>query len=424
MDEKMTNKTTDREIYIWRWLLGVLLALIIVYPFLFLGIGELLLLFCGDLQLKELYTFGLPLNEFMTPWIALWGVLGAAFNIWFMQRRVAVMEKQREDQHKLSLEQKRQFDTQIEKQNEQIEIQQKQQRDARFASGVELLGNTNESTRIGGAYNLYFLANEFEKEYRRPVCEILCAHVRSITSKNKYRKDYKDKPSNEILTILNFLFVIDKNDELIFNDCYKNLDGVYLSGADLSLFSTLNMVSFVNSTLDNVKFIGATLKDVLLTKASLSYADFSATKLINVQFTNTTLSDVKFSGAILSEVSFEYATLGNVKFTKLAKLDKVKFMNATLYDSCFTPAILEKVNFSDATLHHINFCGSNLSIVQYRSAIFSLEGVFNQTNLRKVDFSGAKFECDMYFEGTFLENRSHEEITSEGRSLELTTPKE
>jgi hypothetical protein len=69
-----------------------------------------------------------------------------------------------------------------------ITLQERQQRDARFAQGVELLGNPHESTRIGGAYNLYFLARDFE-ELRPAVCEILCAHLRTIAHKSKFETD-------------------------------------------------------------------------------------------------------------------------------------------------------------------------------------------------------------------------------------------
>jgi hypothetical protein len=89
--------------------------------------------------------------------------------------------------------------------NKRITQQEKQGRDARFAAGVELLGNPHESTRIGGAYNLYFLARDFE-EYRAPVCEILCAHIRTVTGAKEYRDKYAEKPSNEVQTIISLLF--------------------------------------------------------------------------------------------------------------------------------------------------------------------------------------------------------------------------
>ena len=77
-----------------------------------------------------------------------------------------------------------QVQLQITKQEKQIQVQQeqfeKQFRNTRFSSGVELLGSPNESARIGGAYNLYCLANEYPNEYLNLVCEILCAHEQSL----------------------------------------------------------------------------------------------------------------------------------------------------------------------------------------------------------------------------------------------------
>ena len=95
-------------------------------------------------------------------------------------------------------------------QDEQIKIQKeqfvKQLGDTRFSSGVELLGNPNESARIGGAYYLFFLAREFPDEYLNPVCEILCSHIRTITCSEEYQKKYENIPSNEIQTIIDLLF--------------------------------------------------------------------------------------------------------------------------------------------------------------------------------------------------------------------------
>lgn len=157
-----------------RWW-GVII--VYLYPFLCLGANGLF-----GWNTGELFTFGLDLKDFMTTWVALGGVIAVVIGIFQTQKRIT---KQGE-----------QFEEQIKKQNEQIDLQRKQQRDARFASGDELLGNLHESTRIGGAYSLYYLARD-NKEYRTNVCEILCTHLRCIANKMKFQGE--EIPENRTL---------------------------------------------------------------------------------------------------------------------------------------------------------------------------------------------------------------------------------
>jgi hypothetical protein len=128
----------------------------------------------------KLITFGIDnLKDFYTVWIALFGSVAVAFGIYQTNKRIS--------------------------------RQKKQLRDSRFSTGVDLLGNASESARTGGAYNLYFLACEFPEQYKESVVEILCAHIRTITSTPEYQQNFKDKPSNEIQTILNLLSHADEN---------------------------------------------------------------------------------------------------------------------------------------------------------------------------------------------------------------------
>jgi hypothetical protein len=208
------------KIVLWCGLIAIFL-----YPFL-----GLLIHHWSGWSVGPLYTFGLELKDFMTVWIAFCGVVGVVANFFLTRRRME--------------EQQKQFDKQIGKQNEQIELQQKQQRDARFASGVELLGNPHESTRIGGVYNLYFLARDF-KEYRTPVCEILCAHLRSIAHNSKFETDEQRTkyPRNEVQSLIDiFLWRID------------------ISKTEKEFAPTLNKVKFFKATLTEVDFEGTLLE--------------------------------------------------------------------------------------------------------------------------------------------------------------------
>jgi hypothetical protein len=265
-------------------------------------------------------------------------------------------------------EQQKQFDAQIEKQNSQIEIQHQQLLDARFASGVELLGNPHESARIGGAYNLYFLARD-NKGYRKTVCEILCAHIRTITSDTNYQEKYKDKPSNEIDSIIYLLFhkrEFNVSEEeihgSIFMDKSKFLSKAYLCGAN-----------FMTTKLDGVH----------LMSAKLNYAHFTLAELQGVRFGSAELKNSFFGHSKLNDVDFIGAQLGHADFHDVKEMRKVDFRVATL----------ENANFQSG-------------------------------KMIEVDFSGAVLNDKTNFAGTRLADHSYEEIVREGRSLELTANQE
>lgn len=364
---------------IWKYKWWIAGFLVFLYPFYFQLISKI-----TGLNLGELYTFGLPLNEFMTVWIALGGIIGVVFNITLMQKR-------------------------INKTDDQIQIQQKQLRDNRFSSGVELLGNSNESARIGGAYNLYFLANEYPDEYLNPVCEILCAHIRTITSDKDYQEKYKEKPSNEIHTILkHLLFRKNKSDKLIFDGCKKNLTEVFLCGIDFRN-NTLSNVYFWNATLNNVYFDNAILNNIDFQFAELNRVYFISAKLNNASFSFISeLSDARFDNAELDNVDFDGTVLSVVSFGG-AKLNGVRFVSATLNGVHFSKIIeSNNVNFGAARLRKVFFVGAEISDVCFGGAELS-DVCFSFARLSRYDFSS-----------TSLEDYSIEEITQKGRSLELT----
>jgi len=401
-----------------KWLITFFLIVITIsYPFLLLFLNWL-----TGKSIGELYTFGLSLKDFLTPWIAFWALIGAAINVWFMQRRVSLMEKQRTDQQirwekqdieqeKSRLEQQSQFKEQIENQNTQIQIQQKQRRDARFSSGVELLGNPNESARIGGAYNLYFLASEFPDDYLNPVCEILCAHVRTITSDKAYQETFTSKPSNEIQTIVNLLFDKGSKEETIFNDCTKNLASTFLCGSN-----------FNRKIISNVLFFDALLNSVDFSESRLKNIKFNYATFIHTTFNVSQLNNVRFSSSILNNVMFNDSELINVEFTNQVSLSNVTFIDSKLNGTVFYGK-LENVSFMGVKFNNIGhddvcFMGV-LSNVDFRKA--HLEYVdFSYSVFENVDFSGSLLNCTD-FTGTLLEKHIHT-VTNKGRSLVLTKP--
>ena len=268
----------------------------------------------------ELYTYGLEVRDFMIIWVAVGAIIGVVFNIRLTQDRIMGQEillNRQEDQFVQRIElQYKQFKEQTDKQNKQIQILAKQSRDNRFSSGVELLGNTNESARIGAAFTLYFLANEFN-EYRKLTCEILCAHIRTVTNKQEYKIHYTDRLSNEIQTILDLLFKEEYGS--IFDSYHKNLAGAICYGANFA-DGILNNVNFKFVTLNNANFSNAKLGDV----------DFKDAKLSNVNFESAKLSNINFFRATLSNVSFERVAFNHTLFSFAKFKDKIDFTGTSL----------------------------------------------------------------------------------------------
>ena len=266
-------------------------------------------------KIGELYTFGLPMNEFMFVWIALGGIIGVVSIVKETQKRILLQEQQQESQR-----------VQFEKQNEK---QDKQLLDNRFSSCVELLGNPKESARIGCAYNLYFLADECPDDFLNPICEILCAHVRTITNEKPYLEKYGEKPSNEVQTILNLLFQKDKQNNLIFDECFKNFEGAFLGGAVLN-GATLSNVNFRNAKFSIVDFESASLKKVDFVNAFLKNVNFNNSELFNVNFMFSSCSYVGFYNAILSKVDFRHVKFSDVDFWNAQLKEKVNYTETVL----------------------------------------------------------------------------------------------
>lgn len=78
------------------------------------------------------------------------------------------------------------------------------QRQERLRNGIEHLGHDSESVRLGGAYELFHLAKD-HKDLQPAIVDILSAHVRHTTSREKYREDNARKPSVEIQSLLKLL---------------------------------------------------------------------------------------------------------------------------------------------------------------------------------------------------------------------------
>lgn len=103
------------------------------------------------------------------------------------------------------------------------------QRQERLKNAIEHLGHNSDSVRLGGAYELFHLAED-NPELCLTVLDILCAHIRRTTTEGEYRKSHKSKPSEEVQSLLTLLFV---QDHTVFKGFHIDLHGSWLNGANL-----------------------------------------------------------------------------------------------------------------------------------------------------------------------------------------------
>lgn len=272
-----------------------ILVIIFLTPFIMVHYG---------MNPNDFFKFGFSdLKDFFTLWISSCGVAGLVVNIIHSQTRIRLQDKL-------------------------IQQQEKQRRDNRFAKSVELLGHESGSTRIGGVYNLYFLAVEFFDEYGYYAISILSSHIRVITTTQDYQNKYKEATSDEIQSILDVLTRFSYPEES--KDCLDKI----LSMLNTLIKSLLNKgfrINLANSHLAGANLMSADLRDVNLRGVNLLEAD-----LLNADLTNACLEE-----AYLERVCFNRANLKktNLQRANLKEANLKEAFSAATW-SITTPAIL------------------------------------------------------------------------------------
>ncbi|MXW78853.1 MAG: pentapeptide repeat-containing protein, partial [Gemmatimonadetes bacterium] len=163
------------------------------------------------------------------------------------------------------------------------------QRQDRLKNAIEHLGHESDSVRLGGAYELFHLAEDTE-DLRQTVLDILCAHIRQTTGESKYRETHKSEPSEETQSLLTLLFVQDYE---VFKGCHINLQGSWLNGADLK----------------EARLEGAILNGAHLQKADLFNARLKGAVLPNAHLQGAILKEAHLQGAILNGAHLQKAIL-------------------------------------------------------------------------------------------------------------------
>ena len=216
---------------------------------------------------------------------------------------------------------------------------EKGQRQERMKNAIEHLGHASDSVRLGGAYELFHLAED-NRELNQTVLDILCTHIRQTTSEEKYQDNYPEKPSEEIQSLLTLLFV---REHEIFSGCHINLQSSWLNGANLDYARLVNADLF-GVDLEKASLIGAKMQAISLSGASLidtclAITEMQGAKLVHINLMNAQLYDAKMQGADLTNADL---TKSYLSYTKMQA-------------ACFYNAQIQKANFANTQIQGARF---------------------------------------------------------------------
>lgn len=221
-------------------------------------------------------------------------------------------------------------------------------RQERLKNAIEHLGNKSDSVRLGGAYELFHLAQD-TPELRQSVLDVLCAHIRQTTGESEYIKKYKSKPSEEIQSLLTLLFV---QEHEIFKNLHINLRGSWLKRAELE-----------NARLEGANLIGTWLQGAFLTEVKLQNADLSAALLQGAHLTDAQLQEARLIGAQLQGAQLDGAQL------QMANLSKARLQGAYLVEAQLPGARLYSAMLQRASLGEAQLQGAYLTRTQLQGVI-------------------------------------------------------
>ena len=254
------------------------------------------------------------------------------------------------------------------------------QRQERLKNAIEHLGHKSDSVRLGGAYELFHLAED-TPELRQTVLDILCAQIRRTTGDNEYRETYKSKPLEEIQSLLTLLFV---QQYKVFKGCRIHLQGSWLNGASLQS-AHLEKAVLIKAQLQGICLYkahlqGADLTEAKLQEANLACAHVQKVSLVQAHMQRADLSNAHLQGSILNDARLHGALLQgahlqetglNGTYLQGANLSVATIQMASLGGAQMQGAILWMANLHGAVLRDAQMQGVYLRKAQLHGAIFS-----------------------------------------------------
>ena len=218
-------------------------------------------------------------------------------------------------------------------------------RQERLKTAIEHLGHPSDSVRMGGAYELFHLAQDNE-DLRRTALDILCAHIRRTTGEAEYRSRHADKPSTEVQSLLTLLFV---QEHEVFEGCRIDLQGSWLKGANL-FRARLRGASLYEASLQGASFIEAYLQGALLIGACLHRAHLIRACLQGAHLYSARLQSAELARAHLQGANLSFTRLQGAELS-WAHLQGAELSWAHLQGANLTQAQLQGARLSKAQLH-------------------------------------------------------------------------
>ena len=278
-------------------------------------------------------------------------------------------------------------------------------RQERLKNAIEHLGHASDSVRLGGAYELFHLAQDTE-DLRQTVMDILCAHIRRTTGEDEYREKHKVKPSEEVQSLLTLLFV-QKHE--IFKGCHVNLQASWLNGADLRVArlqgTNLSEARLRRATLIMANLQEATLSGVHLQSAALILARMQGAKLPRAQLQGAWIPRAYVQGADFYKAHLQATDLFG------ARLQGAGFYGACVQGAQLSETQLQGAQLSEAQLQGVTCRPAAGRFFQERIR----EGIGRESDLSEVTFSGGLNEGTV---DCLVEDLSGEEAKTLRRSLE------
>ena len=310
--------------------------------------------------------------------------------------------------------------------DKQNDLTEKGHIDERFKVAVQGLAGEQPSVRIAAFYQFYYLAKDNpDMGFRSSIFDILCAHLRQITSDADYRENAgSKKPTEECQSLLDVLFKKSRN---VFSGMAADMKNAYLVGANLSNtelqranFRDANVsdANFGSANVSAANFGNANVSDANFGMANVSDANFGMANVSAAFFRHANVSAAYFGGANVSDANFGIANVSaanffganvsaakfwsaNVSATEFiranvseahfghANVSKANFEKADMSAAKFFQANVSKANFEEADMSAANFWEANVSEADFECADVSAAN-FNQADLRGADFSSAK----------------------------------
>ena len=236
---------------------------------------------------------------------------------------------------------------------------EKGQRQERLKNAIEHLGSESESVRLGGAYELFHLAQDTES-LRNTVLNILCSHIRRTTKEDAYQEKHPWRPSEEIQSLLTLLFV---HGHKVFAGLHINLYESWLNGADLREArlsgvdlrrASLNKAFFGDARLERVRFSEAHLKEALLENACLRDGYLFMVHMQGAYLEKAQLQGANIQGGDLTAAFLVGAHLQG------ADLSNAKMYGATLTSTMMQGAQLSWTYLQGAFLRNANLQGTGI----------------------------------------------------------------